>query len=58
MHPFHSAAIVGVHNTKQSRNLAAEGWTSETITLDAVRGVMKDAGVTAKDIGAVMADGR
>lgn len=51
--PLHNAAIVGAYNTRQARRL--EGHTSETITLDAVRGVMKDASLTPRDIDGISA---
>ena len=54
-HPLHNIAIVGAYNTKQARSLAAEGWVSETLLLDAVRGVLNDAGLKPSDIDGVTA---
>src|SRR5438552_2769892 len=51
-HPFHDVAIVGAHNTRQARFL--EGETSETVALQAIRGVLDDAGMTPKDIDGVV----
>lgn len=56
-HPLHEVAIVGIHNTKQGRSLAQEGWSSETLMLEAVRGVLADSGLTRKDIDGVKANG-
>ena len=50
-HPFHDVAIVGVYNTKAARRL--EGYDSESITLEAIKGVLNDAGLSAKDIDGV-----
>ena len=46
--PLHNVAIVGAYNTKQARTL--EGHTSESITMDAIRGVLDDAGLTPSDL--------
>ncbi len=50
-HPFHDVAIVGVYNTRQARIL--EGETSTTLVVDALRGVLKDAGLKPSDINGV-----
>ena len=50
-HPLHNVAIVGVHNTKQAKRL--DGYTSESITMEAVRGVLDDAGLKPSDIDGV-----
>jgi acetyl-CoA acetyltransferase len=50
-HPFHDIVLAGVHNTVQAKRL--DGHTSESITLEAVRGVMDDAGITPRDIDGV-----
>ncbi len=55
-HPLHDVAIVGVHNTAQARVL--DGHTSDTITLDAVRGVLADAGLGPKDLDGVSIGGQ
>ena len=47
-HPFHEVAIVGVHNTKQAREL--EGSDSRSITFEAGMGAIGDAGLTPRDI--------
>ncbi|MSQ61100.1 MAG: thiolase family protein [Dehalococcoidia bacterium] len=46
--PLHDVAVVGVYNTKQARSL--EGHTSRTITVEAIRGALDDAGMTLSDI--------
>jgi acetyl-CoA acetyltransferase len=48
---MHNIAIVGVYNTKQGRVL--EGETSESLALDAIRGVLNDAGLKPSDINGV-----
>lgn len=50
-HALHDVAIVGVFNTRQGRVL--EGETSASIVRKAVKGVLADAGLTAKDIDGV-----
>lgn len=50
-HPFHDVAIVGAYNTRQARVL--EGHTSRTITLDAIRGALDDAGLSVKDLDGI-----
>ena len=45
---LHRVAIVGAYNTAQARFL--EGETSFSVTLDAVRGAIADAGLEASDI--------
>ena len=49
--PLHQAAIVGVYNTKQARFL--EGHTSAGLTLEAVLGALKDAGLSPSDVDGV-----
>ena len=41
-HPLHNVAIVGVYNTRQARVFEDE--TSASLTMDAVRGALADAG--------------
>jgi len=50
-HPLHEVAIAGIHNTRQARVL--EGYTAPSITLEAVRGVLDDAGLKPSDIDGV-----
>ena len=45
---LHRVAIVGAYNTAQARYL--EGETSFSVTLDAVRGALADAGLEASDV--------
>jgi acetyl-CoA acetyltransferase len=45
---LHSVAIVGAYNTVQARYL--EGETSFSVTLDAVRGALGDAGLEASEV--------
>jgi len=47
-HPFHDIAVAGVYNTRQARRL--EGETSRSITFDAIRGTLADAGITLADV--------
>ncbi len=54
-HPLHDVAVVGVFNTEQARVL--EGHTSESITLQAIRGVLDEAGLKPSDIDGVSAGG-
>ena len=54
-HPLHEIVIAGAFNAKQAKRL--DGYTSETITLEAVRGVLADAGLTPKDIDGVSVAG-
>jgi acetyl-CoA acetyltransferase len=54
-HPFHDAAIVGVHNTRQARRL--EGDDSSTITIEAALGAIEDAGLQPSDIDGVIGSG-
>ena len=54
-HPLHDVAVVGVYNTEQARVL--EGHTSESITLQAIRGVLDEAGLKPSDIDGVSAGG-
>ena len=46
-------AVVGAYNTKQARVL--EGEDPMTVTLDAIRGVLNDAGLSPKDIDGISA---
>jgi acetyl-CoA acetyltransferase len=50
-HPFHGVAVVGAFNTVQARTLPDH--TSRTITLDAIRGALADAGLSIKDLDGV-----
>ena len=54
-HPLHEVAIVGAYNTKQARVL--EGHTQDTITLEAIRGALKDADLKPSDIDGVTVRG-
>jgi len=47
-HPFHDVVVAGVYNTRQARRLPDE--TTESITWDAIRGVLADAGMTVADV--------
>jgi acetyl-CoA acetyltransferase len=49
------AAIVGVHNTRQARRL--DGHTSYTLTVEAARGALADAGLTLADVDGVATEG-
>lgn len=55
--PMHDVAIAGVYNTKQSRSLSEQGWSTETLVLDALHGTLNDAGLTVKDIDGIMGGG-
>jgi acetyl-CoA acetyltransferase len=48
-----TAAIVGVHNTRQGRRL--EGETSRGLALQAVRGALADAGLSLDDVDGISA---
>ncbi|MFI0356966.1 thiolase family protein [Actinomadura sp. 9N407] len=48
------AAIVGVYNTPQARRL--DTYTTRTLTVDAVRGALADAGLSLGDVDGVIAD--
>src|ERR1700739_2124279 len=48
-----TAAIVGVHNTRQGRRL--EGETSRGLALKAVRGALADAGLSLDDVDGISA---
>jgi acetyl-CoA acetyltransferase len=50
-HPFHDIVIAGVYNTRQARTLPEE--TSDSITLDAIRGVLDDCGMTLDDVDGI-----
>ena len=52
-HPLHDVAIVGAWNTRQALRL--DDHTSESITLEAIRGVLDDAGMTPSDIDGISA---
>jgi len=56
--PVHSrtAAIVGVHNTRQARRL--EGSTSRTLAVEAISGALDDAGLTLADVDGISAEDR
>lgn len=54
-HPLHDVAIVGVYNTKQARVL--DGYTSPTITLEAIRGVLQESAIDAKELDGVSIGG-
>jgi acetyl-CoA acetyltransferase len=45
--PSRKAAIVGVYNSKQAKNLPMTAWTLE---LECIRGALADAGLTHKDV--------
>jgi acetyl-CoA acetyltransferase len=53
--PLHDVAIVGVCNSQQARVL--DGHTSESITMEAVRGVLAETGLTAREIDGVAISG-
>ena len=46
--PLHNVAVVGYYITKQAR--ALEGQTSQSITLDAIRGVLENAALSPSDL--------
>src|SRR5262249_48825559 len=48
-----TAAIVGVHNTRQGRRL--DGETSRGLALKAIRGALDDAGLTLDDVDGISA---
>lgn len=48
---LHDVVIAGAYNTRQARVL--EGESSVSITLDAIRGGLADAGIAAKDVDGV-----
>src|SRR5262249_41771268 len=48
------AVIAGVHLTKQARRL--DGRTSQDLALEAVRGALDDAGLSARDVDGVALD--
>lgn len=48
-----TAAIVGVHNTRQGRRL--DGETSRTLALKAIRGALDDAGLSLDDVDGISA---
>ena len=52
-HPLHNVVIAGAYNTKQARVL--EEHTAETITWDAIRGVLDNAGLSTSDLDGVSA---
>jgi len=53
-HPFRDVAIVGVHNTRQARQLPEHD--SESITLEGALGAIADAGVPHHEIDAVIGE--
>ena len=48
-----TAAIVGVHNTRQGRRL--DGETSRGLALKAIRGALGDAGLSLDDVDGISA---
>ncbi|MDV8071369.1 thiolase family protein [Rhodococcus sp. IEGM 1366] len=48
-----TAAIVGIHNTRQARRL--DGSTSRSLTIEAIRGALDDAGLTLSDVDGISA---
>src|SRR3954471_18474132 len=50
-HPFRDVAIVGVHNTRQSRQL--EGHDSYSIAVEGARGALVDAGIELAEVDGV-----
>jgi acetyl-CoA acetyltransferase len=51
-HPFRDVAVVGVHNTAQARQIADHD--SESIALEGALGALADAGLTTRDVDAVV----
>jgi acetyl-CoA acetyltransferase len=51
-HPFASVAIAAVHNTVQARRL--EGHDSMSITIEACRGALADAGIPVTEVDGVL----
>lgn len=51
-HPYRDVAIVGVHNTVQARQLP--GHDSESIAVEASLGALADAGMTVRDVDAIV----
>ena len=49
--PLHQVAIVGAYNTKVARHL--EGETSLSVTVDAMRGALADAGIEGSEVDGV-----
>lgn len=49
--PLHDVAIVATHNTRQGRYL--EGETDMSLVLEAIRGVIAEAGISATDIDGI-----
>ena len=49
--PLHDIAIIATHNTRQARHL--EGATDMSLIMEAIREVIKKAGITADDIDGV-----
>src|SRR5262245_49558348 len=55
-HPLHNVAIAGVYNTRQARVFEDE--TSASLTMDAVRGALADAGLKIDQVdGAAVSSG-
>ena len=52
--PMHQVAIVGAYNTEQARVLP--GKSSLDVTVDAIRGALADAGLSAGDVNGVNAN--
>jgi acetyl-CoA acetyltransferase len=53
--PLHDVAIVGICNSKQARIL--EGETSETIILEAIRGVLAETGLAPHEVDGIAVGG-
>ncbi|MDA8045385.1 MAG: thiolase family protein [Actinomycetota bacterium] len=51
-HPYRDVAIVGVHNTAQGRRL--DGHDSESIAMEGAAGALRDAGLEAGQVDAVV----
>ena len=49
--PYDGVAIVGTYNTVQAKQLP--NWTEPGLVLDAIRGALGDAGLTADDVDGV-----
>ena len=52
--PLHDIAIIATHNTRQARHL--EGATDMSLIMEAIREVIKKAGITADDISHRLAE--
>jgi len=49
--PLHDVAIAGIHATRQAERFDDE--TSETLTMEAMRGALRDAGLTMADVDGI-----